>query len=169
MIKSANALIKRLPKVRGEYSFDVPLSPIAWFRVGGAAEAAAEGHGGWCSQGLVGDLRAGDAAEAVGEAIEGATETVATAKVGCLMIVIMQAMGALSGYVIYLVWPDKIFESIPVTGISLLITPLIIGGLMSLWGICKLSLNYASSFPATFLGGAVFGLAAAGTRLALLA
>ena len=112
---------------------------------------------------------AGDAAEADGEAIEGATETVATAKVGCLMIVIMLAMGALAGYVIYLVWPDKIFESIPVTGISLLITPLIIGGLMSLWGICKLSLNYASSFPATFLGGALFGLAAAGTRLALLA
>ena len=112
---------------------------------------------------------AGDAAEAVGEAIEGATETVATAKVGCLMIVIMLAMGALAGYVIYLVWPDKIFESIPVTGISLLITPLIIGGLMSLWGICKLSLNYASSFPATFLGGALFGLAAAGPRLALLA
>ena len=111
---------------------------------------------------------AGDAAEAVGEAIEGATETVATAKVGCLMIVIMLAMGALAGYVIYLVWPDKIFESIPVTGISLVITPLIIGGLMSLWGICKLSLNYASSFPATFLGGALFGLAAAGTRLALL-
>ena len=112
---------------------------------------------------------AGDAVEAVGEAIEGATEAVATAKIGCLMIVIMLAMGALAGYVIYLVWPDKIFESLPVTGISLLITPLIIGGLMSLWGICKLSLNYASSFPATFWGGALFGLAAAGTRLALLA
>ena len=111
---------------------------------------------------------AGDAVEAAGEAIEGATETVATAKAGCLMIVIMLAMGALAGYVIYLVWPDKIFESLPVTGISLLITPLVIGGLMSLWGICKLSLNYASSFPATFWGGALFGLAAAGTRLALL-
>ncbi len=111
---------------------------------------------------------AGDAVEAVGEAIEGATETVATAKVGCLMIVIMLAMGALAGYAIYLVFPDKIFESIPVTGISMVITPLIIGGLMSLWGICKLSLNYASSFPATFWGGALFGLAAAGTRLALL-
>ena len=112
---------------------------------------------------------AGDAVEAAGEAIEGATETVATAKVGCLMIAVMLAMGALAGYVIYLVWPDKIFESLPVTGISLLITPLIIGGLMSLWGICKLSLNYASSYPATFWGGALFGLAAAGTRLALLA
>ena len=96
-------------------------------------------------------------------------EAAATAKVGCLMIVIMLAMGALAGYVIYFVWPDKIFESLPVTGISLLITPLVIGGLMSLWGICKLSLNYASSFPATFWGGALFGLAAAGTRLALLA
>ena len=112
---------------------------------------------------------AGDAVEAAGEAIEGATEAAATAKVGCLMIVIMLAMGALAGYVIYLVWPEKIFESIPVTGISLLITPLVIGGLMSLWGICKLSLNYASSYPATFWGGALFGLAAAGTRLALLA
>ena len=112
---------------------------------------------------------AGTAVEATGEAIESATEAVATTKVGCLMIVIMLAMGALAGYVIYLVWPDKIFESIPVTGISLLITPLVIGGLMSLWGICKLSLNYASSYPATFWGGALFGLAAAGTRLALLA
>ena len=112
---------------------------------------------------------AGDAVEAAGEAIEGATETVATAKVGCLMIVIMLAMGALAGYAIYLGFPDKIFESIPVTGISLVITPLIIGGLMSLWGICKLSLIYASSYPATFWGGALFGLAAAGTRLALLA
>ena len=111
----------------------------------------------------------GTADEATGEAIASYTEAVATTKVGCLMIVIMLAMGALAGYVIYLVWPDKIFESIPVTGISLLITPLIIGGLMSLWGICKLSLNYASSFPATFWGGALFGLAAAGTRLALLA
>lgn len=111
---------------------------------------------------------AGSAVEATGEAIESAAETAVTAKAGCLMIVIMLAMGALAGYVIYLVWPDKIFESLPVTGISLLITPLVIGGLMSLWGICKLSLNYASSFPATFWGGALFGLAAAGTRLALL-
>ena len=112
---------------------------------------------------------AGDAVEAAGEAIEGATEAAATAKVGCIMIVIMLAMGTLAGYAIYLVFPDKIFESIPVTGISLVITPLIIGGLMSLWGICKLGLNYASSYPATFWGGALFGLAAAGTRLALLA
>ena len=112
---------------------------------------------------------AGDAVEAAGEAFEGVTETMATAKVGCLMIVIMLAMGALAGYAIYLIFPDKIFESIPVTGISLVITPLIIGGLMSLWAICKLSLNYASSYPATFWGGALFGLAAAGTRLALLA
>ena len=116
---------------------------------------------------------AGDAAESAvetaGDAIEGATQAVATANVGCLMIVIMLAMGTLAGYAIYLVFPDKIFESIPVTGISLVITPLIIGGLMSLWGICKLSLNYASSYPATFWGGALFGLAAAGTRLALLA
>ena len=111
---------------------------------------------------------AGSAVEATGEAIESAAETAVTAKAGCLMIVIMLAMGALAGYVIYLVWPDKIFESLPVTGISLLITPLVIGGLMSLWGVCKLSLNYASSFPATFWGGALFGLAAAGTRLALL-
>ena len=38
MINSVNTLIQRLPKVRGEYSSDVPLSPIAWFRVGGTAE-----------------------------------------------------------------------------------------------------------------------------------
>ncbi|MBT3626675.1 MAG: UDP-N-acetylmuramate dehydrogenase [Rhodospirillaceae bacterium] len=38
MAAPRQGLIERLPKVRGEYIADAPLAPIAWFRVGGAAE-----------------------------------------------------------------------------------------------------------------------------------
>lgn len=36
--KPAASLLDRLPPVRGRYSENVPLAPITWFRVGGAAE-----------------------------------------------------------------------------------------------------------------------------------
>ncbi len=38
MAAPRQSLIERLPKVRGEYIAEAPLAPIAWFRVGGAAE-----------------------------------------------------------------------------------------------------------------------------------
>jgi UDP-N-acetylmuramate dehydrogenase len=36
--RSSHALIDRLPKVRGRIAAAVPLAPVTWFRVGGAAE-----------------------------------------------------------------------------------------------------------------------------------
>ncbi|MBR90192.1 MAG: hypothetical protein CMO66_02825 [Verrucomicrobiales bacterium] len=73
-----------------------------------------------------------------------------------------------SDWVISEVFPEKIFASIPITGISLLITPLLMGGLMSLWGVWKADHDYGASFMATFIGGALFGFAAAGARLMIL-
>ena len=112
--------------------------------------------------------KVGDAAEAVGDTLESVTETAATAKVGCLMLFVMLVMGMAAGYAISLVFPEPIFVTIPVTGISLLITPLLMGGLMSLVGVWKANHDCAASFLGTFMGGAIFGLAAAGTRLVIL-
>ena len=106
--------------------------------------------------------------EKTGDAIEGATEAAVKAKFGFLILLIMLIMGAAAGYVISLVFPERIFETIPVTGISLLITPLLMGGLMSLVGVWKANHDCAASFLGTFMGGAIFGLAAAGTRLVIL-
>lgn len=36
--RSSQDLLDRLPKVRGRIATDVPLAPVTWFRVGGAAE-----------------------------------------------------------------------------------------------------------------------------------
>ena len=112
--------------------------------------------------------KTGDAIESASDAIEGATEAAVKAKFGFLILLIMLVMGAGAGFVISLAFPERIFETIPVTGISLLITPLLMGGLMSLVGVWKANHDCAASFLGTFMGGAIFGLAAAGTRLVIL-
>ena len=112
--------------------------------------------------------KTGDAIESASEAIEGATEAAIKAKFGFLILLIMLIMGAAAGYVTSLAFPERIFQTIPITGISLLITPLLMGGLMSLVGVWKANHDCAASFLGTFMGGAIFGLAAAGARLVVL-
>ena len=121
--------------------------------------------------------KTGDAIEATTDAIGSATETTtdalgsateaaeSTTKIGCWIVFILLATGIIAGVVISLVFPDRIFKTIPLTGISLLITPLVMGLVMSLVGKWKVNHDRKPSFMATFLGGAMFGLAAAGTRL----
>jgi len=121
--------------------------------------------------------KTGDAIEATTDAIGSATETTtdalgsateaaeSTTKIGCWIVFILLVTGIIAGVVISLVFPDRIFKTIPLTGISLLITPLVMGLVMSLVGKWKVNHDRKPSFMATFLGGAMFGLAAAGTRL----
>ena len=121
--------------------------------------------------------KTGDAIEATTDAIGSATETTtdalgsateaaeSTTKIGCWIVFILLVTGIIAGVVISLVFPDRIFKTIPITGISLLITPLVMGLVMSLVGKWKVNHDRKPSFMATFLGGAMFGLAAAGTRL----
>ena len=121
----------------------------------------------------------GSATEATTDALSSATETTtdalgsateaaeSTTKIGCWIVFILLVTGILAGVVISWVHPDRIFEKNPLagTGISLLITPLMMGLIMSLVGKWKVNHDRRPSFMATFLGGALFGLAAAGTRL----
>ena len=110
--------------------------------------------------------KTGDAIEATTDAIGSVTEAAETAtKIGCLIVFILLVTGIGAGFVISLVIPDRIFKPIPITGISLLITPLVMGLIMSLVGKWKVNHDRRPSFMATFLGGALFGLAAAVTRL----
>ena len=110
--------------------------------------------------------KTGDAIEATTDALGSATEAAESAtKIGCLIVFILLVTGIGAGFVISLVFPDRIFKPIPITGISLLITPLVMGLVMSLVGKWKVKHDRKTSFMATFLGGALFGLAAAATRL----
>ena len=109
--------------------------------------------------------KTGDAIEATSESLSSATETAESTSIGCLVVVILLVTGIVAGIVISGVFPDRIFSTIPITGVSLLITPLVMGLVMSLVGKWKVNHDRKPSFMATFLGGAMFGLAAAGTRL----
>ena len=110
--------------------------------------------------------KTGDAIEATTDALGSATEAAeSTTKIGCWIVFILLVTGIIAGVAISLVFPDRIFKTIPLTGISLLITPLVMGLMMSLVGKWKVNHDRKPSFMATFLGGAMFGLAAAGTRL----
>ena len=110
--------------------------------------------------------KTGDAIEATSEALGDATEAaVASTKIGFLILFILLATGIGAGLVISFAFPDRIFKTIPLTGISLLITPLVMGLAMSMVGRWKVNHDRKPSFMATFLGGALFGLAAAGTRM----
>jgi len=120
---------------------------------------------------LIGDFlttvleKISDTAEAVSDAVETVTES---ASAGCGLIILFLFVGAAAGWTISEVFPEKIFTTIPITGISLLITPLVMGGLMSALGAWKAGQDEPASFFATFLGGALFGFAAAGTRLMII-
>ena len=110
--------------------------------------------------------KTGDAIEATSEALGDATAAAASStKIGFLILFILLATGIGAGLVISFAFPDRIFKTIPLTGISLLITPLVMGLVMSLVGRWKVNHDRKPSFMATFLGGALFGLAAAGTRM----
>ena len=84
--------------------------------------------------------KTGDAIEATTDAIGSATEAAeSTTKIGCLIVFILLVTGIGAGFVISLVFPDRIFKPIPITGISLLITPLVMGLVMSLVGKWKVN------------------------------
>ena len=73
--------------------------------------------------------------------------------------------GFMAGAMISFIFPERIIKIGSITGISLLITPLIIGMITSFVGRCGKEQGRSPSIMATFLGGALFGLAAAVTRL----
>ena len=76
--------------------------------------------------------------------------------------------GFMAGAMISFIFPERIIKIGSITGISLLITPLIMGLLTSYVGRWEKEHDRGASIMTTFLGGALFGLAAAVTRLILV-
>ena len=74
-------------------------------------------------------------------------------------------VGAILGAVSLLVFPERILPTWGPSGMSLLVAPLAGGLLMHRWGRYRERLGATTTHLATFTGGAVFALAAAGVRL----
>jgi len=103
--------------------------------------------------------------KAAGDTVESLADAAKTPKNQPLIITLLIVGGILVALAISLTFPRRIFNFGSITGISLLITPLLLGMFTSFIGRWEKSHNKAPSFMATFLGGALFGLAAAVTRL----
>ena len=103
--------------------------------------------------------------KAAGDTVESLADAAKTPKTQPLIITLLIVGGILVALAISLTFPKRVFNFGSITGISLLITPLLLGMFTSFIGRWEKSHNKAPSFMATFLGGAIFGLAAAGTRL----
>ena len=73
--------------------------------------------------------------------------------------------GFMAGVMISAISPERIIKIDSITGISLLITPLILGMVTSYVGRFEKERDQGPSILTTFLGGALFGLTAAVTRL----
>ena len=74
-------------------------------------------------------------------------------------------VGAVVGALSLLVFPERILPVWGPSGMSLVVAPLAGGWLMHLWGQSRERAGATTTHLATFSGGAVFALAAAGVRL----
>tara|TARA_B100000609_G_scaffold194167_1_gene186417 strand:+ start:141 stop:593 length:453 start_codon:yes stop_codon:yes gene_type:complete len=103
--------------------------------------------------------------KAASDTVESLADAAKTPKTQPLIITLLIVGGIMVALAISFTFPKRVLDFGSITGISLLITPLLIGMFTSFIGRWEKSHNKAPSFMATFLGGAIFGLAAAGTRL----
>ena len=73
-------------------------------------------------------------------------------------------MGALAGWITCLAWPGRLLDPPPLKGLSLLISPLINGLLMELYGRWREGRGEARTYISTFWGGGLFALSMATVR-----
>jgi|TARA_B100000959_G_scaffold45671_1_gene46366 Na+/proline symporter len=107
----------------------------------------------------VGLNEASDSIESVANAADKTPEK----RFGIILLLIIS--GIITGSLISFTFPERIIKISSITGISLLITPFVMGLIISLVGRRIKKRIHQPSLMTTFLGGAIFGLAAAGTRL----
>ena len=107
---------------------------------------------------------------AAGDTVQSVTDAAAKTSedrpviIFCLIFFLIIS-GFMAGAMISAIFPERIIKIGSITGISLLITPLIMGLLTSYVGRWEKEHDRGASIMTTFLGGALFGLAAAVTRL----
>jgi hypothetical protein len=73
------------------------------------------------------------------------------------------ALGALS----LLFWPERFFEPGPIPGLSLVLSPVCVGGAMHAWGQWRRKKGHVTTNLATFAGGGVFAFGTALIRFLL--
>jgi len=109
-----------------------------------------------------GDAKRMNLGDTIQSVADTATKTPDNRKV---IIFALIMFGFVAGAMISVIFPERIVKIGSITGISLLITPLIIGMITSYVGRCGKKQGRSHSITTTFLGGALFGLTAAVTRL----
>lgn len=77
-------------------------------------------------------------------------------------------LGGLLGFVFTLIFPDRLTGPPPIKGLSLVVSPLLAGMSMHLFGQWRRSRGKDTTRLATFWGGALFALAFAVIRLLML-
>ena len=77
-------------------------------------------------------------------------------------------LAAVIGLAVSLVIPDRLLDHPPITGLSLILSPLAAGLLMSGFGRWREEQGHRTSRLATFRGGALFAFSFAGVRLIII-
>jgi len=106
-----------------------------------------------------------EASDSIETAVDAADKTPANRIIIILLLIIS---GIVTGSLISFVFPERIIKINSITGISLLITPLVMGLISSFVGRRIKKRIRQPSLMTTFLGGVIFGLATAATRLVFI-
>ena len=77
-------------------------------------------------------------------------------------------LGGIMGLIGWLLVPEPLLSHAPVPGASLLLSPLVTGGVMEFYGRWRRKSGYTTSSASTFWGGAVFAFGMALVRFLLL-
>ena len=83
--------------------------------------------------------------------------------IGIIFLLILS--GILAGSLVSLIFPERILNFGSITGISLLVTPFIFGLISITLSRWEKKHDWGTGPMANFVGGAIFGLAVAATRL----
>jgi hypothetical protein len=73
-------------------------------------------------------------------------------------------VGALLGGLSLVFWPKRALLPGPIPGLSMILAPAIVGGVMHLWGRYRAARGHATTTLATFAGGTAFALGTAVVR-----
>ena len=106
-----------------------------------------------------------EASDSIETAVDAADKNPANRIIIILLLIIS---GIVTGSLISFVFPERIIKINSITGISLLITPLVMGLISSFVGRRIKKRIRQPSLMTTFLGGVIFGLATAATRLVFI-
>ena len=77
-------------------------------------------------------------------------------------------LGGIMGWIGWLFVPEPLLSHAPVPGASLLLSPLVTGGVMALYGRWRSKRGHATSSASTFWGGGLFAFGMAFVRFLLL-